>query len=107
MQSDIARKNPGAFYKYLVSCAQEYPADCLELVKDFDRHERPDMRYSGHYDNEPLQVVLNTYNAIWGKRIKREEDKTMLREALLLFDRMLQDERFYHHADKALELIEH
>ncbi|MDO8366900.1 MAG: AAA family ATPase [Saprospiraceae bacterium] len=105
--SEIAQKKPGAFYQYLVTCAQEYPAECLNLVENFDQYERPDIRYSGNYSNEPLQVVLNAYNALWGKKVKRTEDKALLKKAMLLFDRMLLDERFYTHADKALELIEH
>lgn len=95
-QTNINKKNPRPFYSYLISCARSYPETCLELMGNFEQYEKPDIRYSGYYDKEPLKVVINAYNGLWGKRIKNLE---LLKKALLLFDKMLLDDRFRRDAE--------
>jgi len=102
-QTVVARKNPRPFYEYLISCAKSYPEECIELVENFAAYEKPDIRYAGHYDTEPLKVVINAYNELWGRKIK---DPMMLRKALLLFDRMLLDDRFRRDAETVLVEVE-
>lgn len=99
----IARKNPRPFYEYLIGCAKTYPEECLELVENFAVYEKPDIRYAGHYDIEPLKVVINAYNGLWGRK---DKDYEMLRKALLLFDRMLLDDRFRRDAETVLVEVE-
>lgn len=98
-----ARKNPRPFYEYLIACATSYPEACLALVENFAEYEKPDITRSGHYDKEPLKVVINAYNELWGRKIR---DHAMLRKALLLFDKMLLDDRFRRDAETVLADVE-
>ncbi len=99
----VARKNPRPFYEYLIACAKSYPEECLELVENFAEYQKPDIGNAGHYDTEPLKVVINAYNELWGRKIK---DHAMLRKALLLFDKMLLDDRFRRDAETVLVDVE-
>jgi len=103
----IARKNPRPFYEYLITCATAYPEDCLKLAEHFTEYQQPDIRYAGHYDSEPLKVVINAYHALWGRKIKDKSTRDMLEKALRLFDKMLLDDRFRRSAEGVLEKIEH
>lgn len=87
--SNVAMKTSMSFFDYLSKCATKYPDDCLSLVKDYNRYEKPDINSGEYYSSAPLNVVLNAYHALWGKRKK---DSAKIREALLLFDEMLQDD---------------
>lgn len=98
-----ARKNPRPFYEYLITCATAYPEACLELVENFAQYEKPDIRFSGYYDKEPLKVIINAYNELWGRKIK---DHELLKKALLLFDKMLLDDRFRRDAETVLIEVE-
>jgi len=102
-QTVIVRKNPRPFYEYLITCATSFPEQCLDLVDGFAQYEKPDIRYSGYYDREPLKVVINAYNTLWGRRKK---DLVLLDKALRLFDRMLLDDRFRRDAETALDEVE-
>lgn len=102
-KSVAARKNPRPFYEYLISCATAYPEACLELVENFAQYEKPDIRFAGYYDKEPLKVVINAYNELWGRKIK---DHNLLKKALLLFDKMLLDDRFRRDAEAVLVEVE-
>lgn len=86
---DIAIKNPRSFCNYLSKCANQYPEDCLSLIKNYSTYEKPYSQSLENYGREPLNVVLNAYHALWGKKKK---DSAKIREALLLFDEMLQDD---------------
>lgn len=98
-----ARKNPRPFYEYMIACATSHPEACLALVENFADYEKPDITRSGHYDKEPLKVVINAYNELWGRKIR---DHAMLRKALLLFDKMLLDDRFRRDAETVLADVE-
>lgn len=87
--SNVAMKTSIPFYDYISKCATKYPDDCLSLVKDYNRYEKPDINSGEYYSSAPLNVVLNAYHALWGKKKK---DSAKIREALLLFDEMLQDD---------------
>lgn len=103
----IARKNPRPFYEFLIACATAYPEDCLKLAEHFAEYQKPDIRYTGYYDSEPLKVVINAYHALWGRKIKDKSTLDTLEKALRLFDRMLLDDRFRRYADGVLEKVEH
>ncbi len=102
-KTTVARKNPRPFYEYLITCAKKHPRECLDLVSDFAQYEKPDIRFAGHYGEEPFKVVINAYNSL----LERKNDNAVfLREALLLFDKMLLDDRFRSYAVKTLEEVE-
>lgn len=102
-QTIVARKNPRPFYEYLITCSAAYPEACLELVENFSQYEKPDIRYSRYYDKEPIKVVINAYNELWGRKIK---DHELLKKALLLFDKMLLHDRFRRGAETVLLEVE-
>lgn len=102
-KSAVIRKSPRTFFEYLIKCATKYPEECLELIEDFDIYEKPNIQSGGYYDKEPLKVVINAYSALWGRK-KRND--VLLKKALLLYDRMLLDDRFHGEATKILEEVE-
>jgi hypothetical protein len=102
-KSAVIRKSPRPFFEYLVKCATKFPEECLELVEDFDIYEKPNIQSWGYYDKEPLKVVINAYSALWGRK---KRNTILLDKALLLYDKMLLDDRFHGEATKILEEVE-
>jgi hypothetical protein len=102
-KSAVIRKDPRPFFEYIVKCATKFPEECLELVEDFAIYEKPNIQSSGYYEKEPLKVVINAYSALWGRK---QRNSALLNKALLLYDKMLLDDRFHREATMILEEVE-
>ncbi len=87
----------------LLKCCKHHPLVCIDLLKNWDQYERPDISKSGHYDKEPIALIIGCYNAI------REElgGDTYIDKAMDIFDQMLQDDRFRTEANVVMEQVEH
>lgn len=72
------------FYSLLLKLSKDIPEKCIEWTLQFNEHKKPNIQ-ERMLSNEPLQVVIQSYNAI------REYDKTnpRLEEAMDAFDSML------------------
>jgi len=81
------REHP--FYDFLIKSSNENFNDCILLASKYKNHYGPDITQRG-LRNEPLRVIINSYNAI------REYDKTspILETAMDIFDDMLNNENY-------------
>lgn len=102
-KSAIAKRSPHYFFEYLLTCSKRYPKECLTLLSSFKRYEKPDITQSGHYEDEPVKVLLGAYNSL--KSSSRLEPYWINR-SMKLFDSILLDERFQKTASKALMEVE-
>jgi len=100
-RSAVARKAPQHFYEYLLKCAKTHPIECISLLSNFQKYDRPDISSGRYYDDEPIKVLIGAYNAL-----SVEENSSHLRMAIKLFDKMLKDPRFRQEANRALSQVE-
>lgn len=83
-KSEVGKYREYYFYQYLLKAAKDEPEKCIELALNFKTHTKPDIQ-KHMLRNEPLQVVIQAYNAI------RDYKKTSeyLEMAMDVFDEML------------------
>jgi hypothetical protein len=100
-KSSIARKNPQYFLEYLVNNSTEYPIQCLDILDNLKSLPRPDISNGPYYQDEPLKIVLNSYNIL-----VNSENKEYLKKSIEIFDRMLKIDFLRQQANSALHLVE-
>lgn len=102
-RSPVCKKQPQYYLEYLLRCAKKHPVKCLHLLKEVPSYEKPDITQSGHYDDEPVKILIGAYNSLNSQVIKPMKD---LENSMKLFDKLLKDERFRPSANKAIELVD-
>ncbi|QOW09925.1 AAA family ATPase [Kaistella flava (ex Peng et al. 2021)] len=99
----LCRKDPRYFLQYLSTCSKNYPEKCLELLEKIDFRDKPDIQDSGHYDKEPIQLILAIYSKLVSEVIK---NKTLINQSLDIFDGMLKHRHLRNNANQAIETIQ-
>jgi predicted Zn-ribbon and HTH transcriptional regulator len=99
VKSSHARLEPKYLFNYLNNCSNDYPLECLELIKDAMYIDERSIQNRGYFDKEPVQVVLSIYSAL---NKKYEQNKIRLQETLDLFDILLQNNRMRGFATDAI-----
>lgn len=89
------------FYKLLLKLSNNIPEKCIEWSLQFEEHERPDIQQR-MLRNEPLQVVIQSYNAIR----KYDKKNPILEKAMNAFDRMLIVPEYRGSANDVLQKID-
>lgn len=102
-KSKAVSKSPQYFFDYLLKSAKRHPRECIDLLGHFDQYEKPDLSKSGHYDDEPVKVLIGAYNSL---RQVHDPDQVYMEKSMSLFDRMLKDERFRGFAHKVAEIVD-
>ncbi len=102
-ESRVASKSPHYFFEYLLKCTKRFPRECLFLISNFSKYEKPNITESGHYDNEPIKVLVGAYNSL---RNGNQLNRHYIKKTMKLFDKMLIDERFRMTAEKILIEVE-
>lgn len=99
--STIGKYRGYYFYSLLLKLSKDIPKKCIEWSLQFEEHEKPDIQ-KRMLQNEPLQVVIQSYNAI------REYDKNnpTLETAMDAFDRMLAISEYRGSANEVLRKID-
>ncbi|MDR2920798.1 MAG: AAA family ATPase [Tannerella sp.] len=99
--SSIGKYRGYYFYTLLLNLSKDIPQKCIEWALQFEEHEMPDIQ-ERMLQNEPLQVVIHSYNAI------REYDKNnpALEMAMNAFDRMLAVPEYRGSANDVLQKID-
>ena len=100
--SNIVKQTPHYFYEYLLNSVRLYPKPIIDLLASWKEYDKPDISEGGHYDSEPVKLIIGAYNSLR----ESESDRKYARKALKIFDSMLQDERFRSSANKVIEEIE-
>jgi len=98
-KSKVVKKSPGDFFEYLVKCSKAHPKECLDLLSSFHNYDKPDFTKGGYYSDEPIKVLLGAYNSL---RSSNTLNAALINKSMVLFDKMLIDERFRTEANKAL-----
>ncbi|UEQ75914.1 ATP-binding protein [Chryseobacterium arthrosphaerae] len=98
----LCRKDPRYFLQYLSTCSKNYPEKCLELLQNIDFRDKPDIQDSGYYDKEPIQLILAIYSKLVSEIIK---NKTLINQALDIFDGMLKHKHLRNNANQAIETL--
>ncbi|MFA6200513.1 MAG: AAA family ATPase [Bacteroidales bacterium] len=101
IHSSVGKYRGYHFYKLLLKLSNNIPEKCIEWSLQFEEHEKPDIQQR-MLRNEPLQVVIQSYNAI------REYDKNnpILEKAMNAFDRMLTVPEYRGSANDVLQKID-
>lgn len=76
------------YYDFLLKCSPDYPEKCIDLALS-SPHPKPDIRHS-ILDDEPLQVVINSYNSIDILDLENEYAE----KAMDAFDLLLKDSSY-------------
>ena len=98
----LCRKDPRYFLQYLSKCSKNHPEKCLELLQNIDFRDKPDIQDSGYYDKEPIQLILAIYSKLVSEIIK---NKTLINQALDIFDGMLKHRHLRNNANQAIETL--
>ncbi|EKF54947.1 hypothetical protein I215_09511 [Galbibacter marinus] len=89
VHSNVGKYREHPFYLLLLKSSNNHPEDCIVLASSYKNHYSPDITQR-MLKNEPLQVIVNSYNAM------REYNKAneILEGAMDVFDDMLQNEDY-------------
>jgi hypothetical protein len=101
-KSDLFQKDPRYFLKYLLKNAKDYPIECLELVKSMKFDRVPNIQDRGHYDTEPVQLVLSIYSSL---NNNFKDNKKQIEQVLVIFDEMLKLEHLRLSSNKAIDTL--
>ncbi len=101
--SNVAKRGPHYYFQYLIKCAKKHPKECLELLLQVNTYDKPDITQVGHYDNEPIKVLIGIYNSLSSLETK---DMESLNKSIELFDDMLKNPKFRGAANKVLDQVE-
>ena len=102
-KSVVCKKQPGYYLLYLLKCVKKHPIKCLRLLKRVTSYEKTNISQSGHFDEEPMKVLIGAYNSL--NSISPKPMKH-LENTMKLFDKLLMDERFRTSATKAIDLVD-
>ena len=101
-RSIAARRDPNYFYQYLIKCAKKHPRDCIDLLAHWETYDQPDITKSGHYEHEPVDLIIACYNSL---RYTKKE-KGYREKSLDIFDKMLLNSRFRVSANRVIQQVE-
>ncbi len=98
VNSKVGKYREHPFYDFLLKSSNNHPNDCIALASNYKNHNSPDIT-KRRLSNEPLQVIVNSYNAM------REYNKAneSLESAMDVFDDILQNEDY--RGSSAYEII--
>lgn len=101
-KSILFRNQPRYFLQYLMQCAKDYPIECLELLENMNFNKVITVQDRGHYDAEPVQLVLSIYSSL---NNNFKTNKKQIKRALTVFDDMLKLDHLRLNSNKAIETL--
>ncbi|MFH6989394.1 hypothetical protein ACHRVW_16765 [Flavobacterium collinsii] len=101
-KSKLFVAEPRYFLNFLLECSKDRPIDCLYLVKSMKFTRVPNVQERGHYDSEPVQLILAIYSTL-NNHFKNH--KGQIETTLSIFDNMLQLDHLRFSAGVALEKL--
>lgn len=101
-KSNLFKMNPRYFLQYLLKCVQDYPKECLELISYMDFDKEIGIQNRGHYDSEPVQLILAIYSSL---NNNFHTDKRFIERSLTIFDNMLKKDHLRNNSNKVIESI--
>jgi len=101
IKSKVGKSNPHYFLEYVLKNGGSYPKECIELINGYKSFKVPNHSNGPFYADEPIKIVLNSYNAF-----NNNADKKNIKKTIKLFDEMLQTDYLRKEAYQALNLVE-
>lgn len=101
-KSKLFREDPRYFLQYLLRCVKEFPKECLELVSNMNFDKAKGIQDRGHYDSEPVQLVLSIYSSL---NNNFRDNKKYIQQSLSIFDGMLKRDHLRDNSNKAMDSI--
>ncbi len=98
----LFRNEPRYFLQYLLQCAKDYPNDCLELLENMKFNKVTTVQDRGHYDAEPVQLVLSIYSSL---NNNFKTNKKQIEKALTVFDDMLKLDHLRLNSNKVMDTL--
>ncbi|WP_297868794.1 AAA family ATPase [uncultured Flavobacterium sp.] len=98
----LFRNQPRYFLQYLLQCAKDYPNECLELLKNMKFNKVITVQDRGHYDAEPVQLVLSIYSSL---NNNFNANKKQIEKALTVFDDMLKIDHLRLNSNKVMDTL--
>lgn len=98
----LFRNQPRYFLQYLLRCAKDYPNECLELLENMKFNKVITVQDKGHYDAEPVQLVLSIYSSL---NNNFNTNKKQIEKALTVFDEMLKLDHLRLNSNKVMDTL--
>lgn len=98
----LFRNQPRYFLQYLLRCAKDYPNECLELLENMKFNKVITVQDKGHYDAEPVQLVLSIYSSL---NNNFNTNKKQIEKALTVFDDMLKLDHLRLNSNKVMDTL--
>jgi len=100
-RSKLCMAQPRYFFQLLLSCAKDYPIECLTLVEKLKFDRIPNIQLKGHYDKEPVQLILAIYTKL---NINLSKNRKYVKKSLDIFDSMLKHNHLRISVNQAIQL---
>lgn len=98
----LFRNEPRYFLQYLLQCAKDYPYECLELLESMKFNKVTTIQDRGHYDSEPVQLVLSIYSSL---NNNFKNNKKQIEKTLTVFDDMLKLDHLRLNSNKVMDTL--
>lgn len=100
-KTSLCLDEPRYFLDLLISCAKDYPKECLKLVENMNFNKSPNIQDVGYYREEPVQLILAIYSKL---NMDSKNNKKYIKKSLDIFDNMLTHSHLRASANNAIEL---
>jgi hypothetical protein len=101
-KSKICMAQPSYFLQLILACVKVNPVKCLELIKNLNYNRVPNIQQRGHYDREPIQLILAIYSKL---NMDLNKNRKYIKSSLNIFDDMLKHNHLRNTLNEALDLI--
>jgi len=102
VKSKLFNDEPRYFLNYLLECSKDKPVECLNLIKSMKFTRVPNVQQRGHYDSEPVQLILAIYSSL-NNHFK--DNRGQIETTLSIFDDMLKLDHLRFSAGVALDKL--
>jgi hypothetical protein len=100
-KTSLCLDEPRYFLQLLLTCTKTHPLECLKLVENMNFIRVPNIQERGHYDKEPVQLILAIYSKL---NMDSKNNKKSIKKVLDIFDSMLTHNHLITSANNAIEL---
>ena len=101
-KSKLCMAQPSYFLQLLLSCVNDHPVECLELIRNFDYNRVPNLQRQGYYDKEPVQLILAIYSKL---NMELDKNRRFVKQSLDIFDDMLKHNHLRNTVNEAISSI--
>lgn len=100
-KSKLCMAQPRYFFQLLLSCAKDYPKECLLLIQNLKFNRIPNIQLRGHYDKEPIQLILVVYSKL---NMNLKKNRKHVKRSLDIFDSILKHNHLRITVNQAIQL---